>query len=344
MRKPQDLRFQAALLASLVMAWACPATTQPAKSENSLSIEHVAGPDGTWDFLTLDQQRQVVYLARSNGITRLDIATKAISTFPLNVKTRIALPINDGKELLVTAGEAGAMIMNAETGAVRIAAIPTGHKSDSAFFDPDTKVVWVLDNDGGGIAVVDPKSGAIKARIAVDGDLESAVLDGHGLVYITLEDKREIAVFDLKTKARVRTIPISDCDGPTGLALDLPSKRLVALCADGKAQVVDAEHGTILSSLPIGLRPDVAIYNPSSQLVYAPTGGNGSMSVIDPISLSVREVLLTGPSARTGALDAETGTIYLPSGIFVPSPIAGQRPILTPGSFNFLIVKTTNPE
>ncbi|OYU77320.1 MAG: hypothetical protein CFE32_06250 [Alphaproteobacteria bacterium PA3] len=344
MSKHHNRQIQATLFASFLIVWVCPAIAQPIPSGTTIPIEHVAGPDGTWDFLTFDQQRQVVYLARSNGVTRLDLARKAISTFPLSAKTRIALPINDGRELLVTAGEAGAMIMNAETGAVRIAVIPTGHKADSAFFDPDTKEIWVLDNDGGGIAVVDPQSGTIKARIGVDGDLESAALDGHGLVYITVEDKREIAVFDLKARARVRTIPISECDGPTGLALDLPSKRLVALCADGKAQVVDAEHGTILSSLPIGLRPDVAIYNPSTRLVYAPTGGNGSMTVIDPIRLSIREVLLTGPSARTGAVDARTGTIFLPSGTFVASPIAGQRPTLMPGSFNFLLVKTTNPD
>jgi DNA-binding beta-propeller fold protein YncE len=309
-------------------------------SATTAAIEHVPGPDGTWDFLTFDDQRRLVYLARSNGVTRLDLATKAITSFPLSVKTRIALPINGGMELLVTAGEAGAMIMNATTGAVRVASIPTGPKADAAFFEPIGGQVWVLDNAGGGIAVVDPKTGIIAKHIDVDGDLESAALDGRGLAYITVEDKREVAVFDVRTKTRVRSIPIADCDGPTGLALDTRSSRLVALCANGKALIVDARRGAVLGSVTLGLRPDVAIYNPRTRLVYAPTGGNASMSVIDPRALSVAEVIQTGPFARTGAIDPRTGTVFLPSGTFAPSSIAGERPHLVPGSFNFLLVQT----
>jgi DNA-binding beta-propeller fold protein YncE len=323
----------------LLMSLAGPALAQT-PTVATLSIERVPGPDGTWDFLTFDGQHQVVYLARSNGVTRLDLATKAITSFPTSVKTRIALPINGGSELLVTAGEAGAMIMNSTTGVVRVASIPTGPKADAAFFEPIGGQVWVLDNDGGGIAVVDPKTGAIATHIDVDGDLESAALDGRGLAYITVEDKREIAVFDVRTKARVRSIPIAQCDGPTGLALDIRSSRLVALCADGKALIVDARGGNILGSVALGLRPDVAIYNPRTRLVYAPNGGNASMSVIDPNRLSVREVIPTGPSARTGALDPRTGTVFLPSGTFAASSVAGERPHLVPGSFNFLLVKT----
>jgi DNA-binding beta-propeller fold protein YncE len=323
----------------LLMSLASPVLAQTPAVAIPL-IERVPGPDGTWDFLTFDSQRQVVYLARSNGVTRLDLATKAITSFPLSFKTRIALPINGGSELLVTAGEAGAMIMNATTGAVRVASIPTGPKADAAFFEPIGGQVWVLDNDGGGIAVVDPKTGTIATHIDVDGDLESAALDGRGLVYITVEDKREIAVFDVRTKMRVRSIPIAQCDGPTGLALDIRSRRLVALCADGKALIVDARRGAILGSVALGLRPDVAIFNPRTRLVYAPTGGNGSMSVIDPNTLAVREMIATGPSARSGAVDQRTGTIFLPSGTFAPSSVAGERPHLVLGSFNFLLVKT----
>jgi DNA-binding beta-propeller fold protein YncE len=232
------------------------------------------------------------------------------------------------------------MIMNATTGVVRVASIPTGPKADAAFFEPIGGQVWVLDNDAGGIAVVDPKTGTITDQIAVDGDLESAALDGRGLVYIAVEDKREIAAFNVRSKSRLQSIPIAQRDGPTGLALDTRSSRLVALCADGKAQIVDARSGAILGSVAIGLKPHVTIYNPRTRLVYAPTGGNASMSVIDPNALSVREVIPTGPSARTDAVDPRTGTVFLPSGTFAASSVAGERPHLVPGSFNFLLVKT----
>lgn len=60
------------------------------------------------------------------------------------------------------------------------------------------------------------------------------------------------------------------------------------------------------------------------------------MTMIDPAHMAVVSVIDTRAGTRSGALDPQTGRIYLPSGEFKPPAIPGARPTLTPGSFQIL--------
>ena len=46
----------------------------------------------------------------------------------------------------------------------------------------------------------------------------------------------------------------------------------------------------------------------------------------------------TQRGARTGAVDPETGRVYLPTARFGPPPAPNQRPSAVPGSFEVLVV------
>ena len=254
-------------------------------------------------------------------------------------RTHIALPINDGADVLVTNGAtASAFIANAMTGEIRVASIPTGAKPDSAMLEPTTGLVWVLDNNGAGITVIDPHAGTVAGTIVVPGALESPVTDGAGRVYITVEDLAEIVVLNARTQTVVAHWPLRGCEGPTGLALDQASHRLVAVCANGTARIVSAGNGAAIASLPIGARPDQLAYDARAHLVYAPTAGDGVMSVIDPAQARVIATVPTQRGCRGAAIDLHTGKLYLPAGRFDPPATPGGRPTLVPGSFELLVM------
>src|SRR6202043_3557390 len=105
-----------------------------------------------------------------------------------------------GDELVVTSTILGGIVIaDAHTGAVR-ATIKTGAKPDGAFAEPVTGLVWVLDNAGGGVSLIDVKARQKVGVIAVAGALESAATDGKGTVFVNVEDKGEIVVIDAKTR------------------------------------------------------------------------------------------------------------------------------------------------
>lgn len=333
----------AAGLAAAFMLCAC--QTAPASSSNANAAAlHVTarypGPDGGWDFSTIDPAHHRLYLSRSNGVTALDLSSGLVT--PMLVagsRTHIALPVNSGSDILVTNGAtAGAFIADAQTGAIRVQSIPTGAKPDAAFVEPTTGLAWVLDNDGGGIAMIDTHFGRVTGRIEVPGALESPASDGHGTVYITVEDHSEVVVIDAHSRRVTKHYPLADCEGPTGLAYDAHDQRLIAECANGALKIISAHDGHLLASLPLGSRPDGLIYDERRNLVFAPTGGDAMMSVIDPAHLSVIGHVSTRGGARSGALDPNTGDIYLPSGEFGPPVAPSTRPTLVPGSFQILRV------
>jgi hypothetical protein len=147
-------------------------------------------------------------------------------------------------------------------------------------------------------------------------------------------------VFDVKTRSLVKSYPLAGCEGPTGIAYDAADHRLVAECANGVAKIVSADDGRELASLPLGQRPDGLVTDERRNLVFAPTGGDAQMTVIDPAKMAVVGTVATQTGARSGAIDPETGVVYLPSGKFAPPAAGGGRPTLVPGSFEVLAVAT----
>jgi DNA-binding beta-propeller fold protein YncE len=132
---------------------------------------------------------------------------------------------------------------------------------------------------------------------------------------------------------------LTDAEGPTGLAIDLVTKRLFAGC-DKIAVVMDATNGKIIDKLPIGDGCDGVAFDPSTKNLYT-ANGEGTITVIHEQSADkfvVVENVPTKKSARTIALDKTTHLLYLPAAEFeAAEPGQKGRPKMKPGSFQILV-------
>lgn len=303
-------------------------------------VDTIAAPDGGWDYVTVDPAHGRVFVARSAGVTVIDLGSrKASAILPDLSRTHIALPINDGKDLLVTVGATGeTVVADLATGAVKSRA-RTGTKPDAAVYDAVSDRVWVMDNKGGGVSLVNPHTGAAEGVIATPGALEFAVSDGQGKVFANVEDLGEIVAFDVKDRKVVGHYKMAGCEEPTGLAYDPGAKTLFAACANKVAAVVSAETGALVTTIPIGSGPDAAAFDATTGRVFIPTR-DGKLWVIDAKSHTVVASADTKVSARTEALDVATGRLYLPAADMTPPKTANGRPSATPGTFGLLVVST----
>jgi DNA-binding beta-propeller fold protein YncE len=285
-------------------------------------IDHItAGPDGGWDYATFDSLNQKIYVARTSGVTVIDLAHQtSTAILPDLSRNHIALPINGGKGLLVTVGSTGEAVLVDIAGGTVTGRVKTGAKPDAALVEPQSGLVWVMDNRGGGITLIDPRSGHMEGKIAVEGDLEFAVTDGAGTVYVNVEDRNEIVVLDTKSRSIRAHYALSGCDGPTGLALDTQHRRLIAACANRVAPIVSLRTGKVLTNLPIGNGPDAVVYDPKTDRAFVPNGRDGTLSVIDAGAMKVLATIPTAVSARTATLDPQTGYLYLPSANLYRAP------------------------
>lgn len=327
------------LLAAAAMVLGAAATRVCAADSPVLrQVGQWAGPDGGWDFSAFDAAHRRLYVARSDGVTAVDVDAGTVTPHLLAAsRTHAATPVNGGAEILVTEGSTGqALLADATSGQVR-ARIPTGRKPDSAIVEPATGLALVFDNAGGGITLIDTKAGKAVGVIAVPGALESAAPDGAGKVYVTVEDLNEIMVVDVKHRQVLAHYPLEGCEGPTGLALAPRTRLLVAACANRVAKVVSAGDGKLVASLPIGGRPDWAGYDAKLDAVLIPTGEDGVVNLVstaDPARATVAARPAGHVGSRSGAIDPRTGALYLPAADFQPTP--GGRPTATPGSFRII--------
>lgn len=330
----------AALAFAALTAAALPAIAAPAEPTYAVSGK-VAGPDGGWDYVSFDPAHRRLYVSRSDGLLALDVDSGVVTPHLADGKrTHEPLVLPGGDTILLTNGASGtALVINAADGK-QTGEIPTGPGPDAAGFETGSGLAVVV-SSAGTATVIDPKTHAVAASIAVGGKLEFLAGDGHGRMFVNVESKNEIAVLDLKTRTVSARYALEGCDSPGGLAYDPKAGVLIASCDNGVAKVVAARTGKVLATLAIGKGPDAVIFDAQRGLAFIPCGGDGVLDVIqvgDGADAKVIQVVTTERGARTGMVDPKTGKLYLPAASYGPAPAAGGRPAMLPGSFHLIVV------
>jgi YVTN family beta-propeller protein len=220
-----------------------------------------------------------------------------------------------------------------------------GVKPDAIEYDPETRRIYVANGASGGITVIDPAKGEISATIPIEGKLEGLAFDGRGRLFVNTEDRSMIQVVDTHALKPVAMWPIAPVEGGTGLAIDAAHHRLFSAGGNNRLAVVDSDTGAIVATPEIGSDPDGDAFDPSSGLIFT-SNMVGTLSVLhedSPDAYSVVQTVPTAFGARTIALDAKTGRVFLSTGKFMqtPAPTADNpRPRRQgePGTFEVLVV------
>ena len=134
-------------------------------------------------------------------------------------------------------------------------------------------------------------------------------------MYVDLEDKDKIAVVDANSlKVTGQYDLAGQGGGPAGLAIDAKNHILFACCRKPQTAVIlNADDGSMITSLPIGSGVDGAVFNPNSMEAFS-SQRDGTLTIIkenSPTSFEVEQTLQTKPGAKTCTLDAKTNQIFL---------------------------------
>ncbi len=330
--------FKAFVAVLSLFLFARAAAAQNLSASSYKIVSRIAGPDGGWDLLDVDSERGRLYVARSSGVMAVDLATNTVTpNLVKSLQGHAALAIPGTSQVISTNGGNGtAAIFEGTTGQIT-ATLTVGTKPDAIAFDPATKTIWVMNPGSGDISVIDPVAAKVIDTVAVGGSLELGAADGEGRLYVNVEDKNDVAVIDTRSRKLITRFALAGCDGPTGLAYAPDAKLILSACKNGVAKITAAD-GHEVASLTVGARPDGALYDLKRHLAFVPSGGDGTLSIISltPTPKIIGQVA-TAKGARTAALDAATGRIYLPSAQYA-QPVGTARPSAIPGSFEVLVV------
>ncbi len=259
---------------------------------------------------------QRVFVGRETGVMAIDVATRKV--IPTLLKGRgIAsiLLLPDRATAVATERAIDTVTFFDRSSGQVIAQTHAGKEPDGALFDPHSGFVFVFNSVSHDATVIRLSDHAVAATIPVGGIPEASVSDGNGLVYVNIVDRSEIAVIESNTRQVVRRFMLPGCIEPTGLAFDPQTQVLISSCQNGIAQLTYAGTGGEVGQVPIGRRPDDAIFDAKHRIAYIPCG-DGTLTVFRLTKDRTAEeitVASTQEAARTAALDESNGRVYLPA-------------------------------
>jgi DNA-binding beta-propeller fold protein YncE len=294
--------------------------------------------DARYAFASIDAAARRLYVARGFGVTAIDLdSDHVIRQLVAGDHVHAVIPLPDGRALSTNGDADTATLFNAGTGEV-IAQLNTGKDPDAATFDPSSGLVFVMDHQEGDITLIDPNGAKVVGRLVVGGALESAVADGHGQLYVNIKDQNKMVVVDTGARRVLRRYDLPGCEGPTAMGADLETGTLVVACGNRTALGLRAADGAIVARLAIDRKADAVLFDPVRRNFYIPCGRDGTLIVISETkegSLAVQSSVATALGAHTGALDPQTGRIYLPTANFHLT-FGGIAP--TDGTFRVLVL------
>jgi YVTN family beta-propeller protein len=302
------------------------------------------GQPERWDYLTFEPASNRVFVAHGDRIDVIDVSSeKVVGQVLVDGANGAAIVPAIGKGYAGSRGGKSVLVFDLNTFKV-VKTLPAAEDTDAILYDPASKRVFLMQGDPHSMTVIDTTTDSVVTTIQLSGKPEFAAVDGAGKLFVNVEDKREIQRVDTKTGKVDATWPIPACDSPHGLAIDNESHRLFTSCVNSKLLVVNATNGAIITTLPIGKHSDAAAYDGRMKRVFS-SNGDGTLSVIQQQSAdqykSLGEVA-TQVGARTMALDAKSGRIFLVTGDYLEvDPRAKdlrKRYAVKPGSTRMLLL------
>jgi YVTN family beta-propeller protein len=298
----------------------------------------IAG-NGGYDYLYLDAAARRIYISHGEVVNVINLDTeKPVGTVEgLSGVHGIAIAKEVNKGFVSNGKSNSVSVFDLTTLKVIKTIALTGKDPDAILYDPYSKRVFAFNGKSEDASVIDTDSLTQIGSVALGGGPEFAVADGEGKIFNNIEDKSVLKVIDAKEMKVIKSLPLSPCGGPTGLAYDKKNQRLFSVCRENKGMtVVDAQSGKVITTVPIGAGVDAVVFDPATKIIYC-SNGDGTATVIKqetPDKYSVMQTLTTQWKAKTMALDPVTKKIY-----FSAYDMDAGNKNRIPDSFSLLIYK-----
>ena len=343
MRKRLTLLGLVALSTAVVFcatAFSHAAAKPGASGYHVIKTVSVPGDEG-WDYVYVDSDARRVYISHATHTVVMNADTYAIEG---------DIPDTQGVHGIAIASDLGrGFTSNGRANTVTIFdlktlktidTVKTDANPDAIIYDPATKRVFTFNGRGKNSTAINAADGSVVGTIPLGGKPEFAVTDGKGSIWVNDEDTSELHHLDPQNLKELHKWPLAPCKSPSGLAGDLKSRRLIAVCDDKVSSIVDADSGKVVANLPICEGPDAAAFDPADNL-FLVSCGDGNLTVIredSPDKYTVVENVPTKKTARTLGLDLKTHKIFLPSAEFEPPAPGERRGKMKSGSFAIIVV------
>ena len=340
-------RFRAALVPALVLLGSLAVPVAGSDSPYKVVARYQPGGDGGWDLMALDSPGHRLFVSRSTRVQVIDLDTgKLLAEIPDTPGVHgIALAPNLNRGYTTNGRDSTVTVFDMKTLAPIARIHLPARGPDAILYEPASRRIFTFNGGSGNATAIDAVADTVVGQVDLGGRPELGVSDGHGRVFVNLEDSSAVVAFDPRSLKVLSRWPLAPGSEPTGLAIDREHHRLFSTCANQKMIVLDTENGHVVATPTIGSRVDGAAFDDGSDLAFS-SNGDGTLTIVHedaPDKFSIVANVETQRGARTIALDPKTHRVYLPTASYGEAPAATPenprpRPPMVPGSFTILVL------
>jgi len=306
-----------ALLLPFSVLQSSPSLAEESKYE--LSSEFTLGDATKSDFAAVDNKHLRLYMTRGDQVDVVNLDTnKIMGTIPETYGVHgvtFAQDLNLG------------FTSNSKTNTVTVFDLESmrritdiqmiGSGLDNILYEPAVHKVYVFNNNGSTIDVIDARTLKVIHSIKLSGKPSRAITDNYGHIYLNIQDYAGIDVIDAFTDKVESTWKLADCDQPSGLAFDVDHSRLISACHNHIAVVTNSLTGANIAQFSIGDNADSVLYDSETCNVFvANGGGNGTLTIVhqsDSDHYRVVQNLVTLSGAKMMTMNKQSKEIFLPT-------------------------------
>ncbi len=280
------------------------------------------GGQGGWDYLSILPSQHKLFVSHGAEVDVINLDDNSIAGKITGMKgthgIAFAEEFNKG---FISDGHDNSIVIFDLKNLNKIETVQsTGEDPDAIVYDPFTKRIFAFNGHDGTATAIDAKTNKVVGTIQLSGSPEFSVSDFNGKMYVNIEKKNEIDVFNPRTLKVENTWLIPPCETLCAMAIDRKNNRLFIGARNKTLGVVDASSGKLIAHFPIGSGVDACRFDPQTDLIFC-SNKDGTMSVIkqdSPDKYSFVENIITRPKAKTMEIDETTHKIYTSTMLNLP--------------------------
>src|SRR5947209_4917744 len=243
------------------------------------------GGEGGWDFLEVDAANRMLYVTRGNRVVVLDLASEKVAGEIAETPGVHGVAFVPGLNRGFTSNGGDSTVTAFDLKTLKtLGKIKANGRPDIIYYEPVSNRILSFNHSSNDITAIDPGEMKVVGTLSAGGVPELAVSDEKGHVWVNLEDTSEILQFDAKTLKVLNKFSLAPGEAPTGLAFDPKSRKLFSTCNNKTLVIADADSGKVVQTLPIGPGPDGCVRDPATGLIFASSGGDGTVASARQVS------------------------------------------------------------
>ena len=235
----------------------------------------VPGGPGHFDFMNVDPINRLVFAChpQRSSFTVVNLVNNEVKDVNAGVAVNGIAADPVGKKVYA-AGPGNTLVKFDMNSWTKEASLPLGGPGDCVAYDAKRGVVYVDNDDGTSLWIVDATSMKLTGTVTIKEAPEVMEYDEtRNRIFQNIKTTNTLQVIDPDSKSVVSEWQLGGVTGPHGLVLDKSMGRLFVAGSNGMLAILDAADGKVITTLDLKQKSDQIGYDPGLKRLYIPGSG-----------------------------------------------------------------------